>query len=390
MSNVPVSNSNEYAQEIKSWLLGRVEKRRQTHSIDSADRPELFHRVAMWWMFEGKQYGMLQGTLAASWSQVDHQVRRLLTTYNPVWRSVAAPEGETDWVATAFASATASRRVFVSRASHAGLGDLERQALLGWLEWITRCWLDYTAELGPPEGSSAELPWDTNCRDLSWFEPAQLKRWAHAAKRSRWPLLRTVVAESLRCVLEPQDIDQLPLPSDPPTLFELVCMVRILRFFDAEPSFIRWIDAARGNKVRLPGLTYRTQHTLSRDHVLSTYEFDHGLRDAFASAGIRAPARVDGWLTFDEPRAGFHGILVEAKSGTQGPEAAVYQLKAYRAALQQQLMARLVVWGVTESEFESPATTPHRFSPSADAQDHWVFSSASEIPLVLASAGLTP
>jgi len=106
----------------------------------------------MWWMFEGKQYGMLQGTLAASWSQVDHQVRRLLTTYNPVWRSVAAPEGETDWVATAFASATASRRVFVSRASHAGLGDLERQALLGWLEWITRCWLDYTAELGPPEG----------------------------------------------------------------------------------------------------------------------------------------------------------------------------------------------------------------------------------------------
>jgi hypothetical protein len=167
-------------------------------------------------------------------------------------------------------------------------------------------------------------------------------------------------------------------------------MVRILRFFDAEPSFIRWMDASSGNKVRLPGLTYRTQHNLSRDHVLSTYEFDHGLRDAFASAGIRAPARVDGWLTFDEPRAGFHGILVEAKSGSQGPEAAVYQLKAYRAALQRQHPVRLLVWGVTESEFESPASDRDRFAPSGDGQDHWVFSDARQISQVLSSAGLEP
>jgi hypothetical protein len=164
-------------------------------------------------------------------------------------------------------------------------------------------------------------------------------------------------------------------------------MVRILRYFDAEPSFIRWIDASSGNKVRLPGLTYRTQHSLSRNHVLSTYEFDHGLRKALEAAGMRAPTRVDGWLTFDEPRAGFDGILVEAKSGTQGPEAAVYQLKAYRAALQQQLAARLLVWGVTESAFERPASAGDRFAPSADGQDHWVFSSAGEIGDVLSSTG---
>ena len=57
----------------------------------------------------------------------------------------------------------------------------------------------------------------------------QLRQWAHVTRRSRWPLLRDVVAETLRTVFEPDALDHVPLPTDHATLFELLCLVRIAR-----------------------------------------------------------------------------------------------------------------------------------------------------------------
>ena len=87
--------------------------------------------------------------------------------------------------------------------------------------------------------------------------------------------------------MEPESLDRLPLPSGRESVFELLCVVR--------------------------------------------------------------PRRFDALVTFDKPRAGFHGILLEAKSGAQSFADTVHQLKAYRAALKEQLPGPLLVWGVVES-----------------------------------------
>jgi len=123
---------------------------------------------------------------------------------------------------------------------------------------------------------------------------------------------------------------------------------------------------------------------------LSTDEFDNGLREAMERHGVRVHQRIDGWLVFDEPRAGFDGVLVEAKSGdSQSPHDTIYQLKAYRAALKTPSRQRLLISGITKAPVERREPLP--VSPSAVAEpiDHWVFSSADDIGTVLASLGLT-
>lgn len=388
---MPDSSAEHWADEIRSWLLGRVATTRDRGKIQSRGvSGSLPRRAELWWILEGKRYPWFESSLSSDWAFIEHQIRRLLSTYNPVWRPLTAPEGQTDWVASAFATATSNRPMFVSKASSAGLAESERRALLGWQSWITQQWSEFTSAVGVPVGCNPLLPWQAGPVRPRTFDARQLRRWAHTAKRSRWPLLRNVVAESLRCVLEPQELHQLPLPTDSNVLFELLCMVRILDALEGAPTSVRWLDPENDNTVRLPGLRYHFQYNLDRGQVLRTDEFANGLREAMARHRVRVHQRIDGWLVFDEPRAGFDGVLVEAKSGDyQKPHDTIYQLKAYRAALKTRSRQRLLIWGITKAPVELREPLPVAPSTAAEPTDHWVFSSAEDIADVLASLGLT-
>jgi hypothetical protein len=386
--------TTRYAEEIRAWLLGRIEKKRDSGIIPQVHERTLPPRALFWWIFEGKNYRWLEGPLCTAWMTIEQHARRLLGTHNPTWKIVDVPEGETDWLASAFASLTSYRPTFVSRASKPGLNEDEREALLGWLQWVRVKWEEYTDAVGVPIGVIGNLPWVADDALLRGVDTRRLRRWAHTAKRSRWPLLRNVVAESLRCIFEPQELDRLPLPSDHATLFEMFCMVRILGTLEPVPDHVRWLDyETNRNRVELPGLTYHFQHTLPRDNVLGTAEFDHGLRKATERHEVRVPSRADGWLVFASPHAGFHAILLEAKSGSQPFDAAIHQLKCYRAALKPQAPGRILVWGIVEQaeDIELIKDSLDQLREDASTRVHedlWVFSSAEHIHNVLISIGL--
>jgi hypothetical protein len=391
------ARSAEYAKEIRDWMVGRVSSAPAVGgTVPKRDRlPQ--GRILYWWILEGKLYPWLDASLADSWQEIEAHARRLLGSYNPRWSATDAPEGETDWLSSALQSVTASRRVFVSRASRPGLDDDERRALKGWVAWISWLWTDYQRELRSEEAAAERIAELAPLGSVVGAGPAQIDRrtllsWARIAKRSRWPLLRNVVSESIRAFFEEQQIDRLPLPADHATLFELLCMVRILSCLEATPKHVRWLDRSQNkNEIQTKGMVYAYQHTLSKQDVLGTMEFGEGLREAMVRYEVRTPKLIDGWLRFDKPVAGFAGVLVEAKSGAQLYGDAVLQLKAYRAALRKQGAGRLLVWGITEEpgkapEFDLVRDAPVEAGPYAD--DCWVFSSAGEIGKVLAGVGL--
>jgi len=385
--------ANDYAQEIRSWLVARIGKQIGTGEIRPVTEAHLPPRALLWWIFEGKLYPWLEGSLCESWQIIDNHARCLLGTYSPIWREVDIPEGETDWLASAFRSVTSNRSVYVCRASRPGLDDKERIALMGWLEWVRVNWAEYVTHVTPPAGVSAELPWGEDDLGISMPDPRLIRRWAHTAKRSRWPLLRTVVAESFRCTFEPQELLKLPLPDDHATLFELVCMVRILGALEPTPDHIRWLDLENSrNRLEVAELSYAFQHHIPAETVLATSEFDYGLRNAMLRQNVRVPQRADGWLEFKEPRNGFKGILIEAKSGSQSFDATLLQLKCYRAALKRLVPGRFIVWGIVEqvdpNSENAAINVPTLSTPDTDT-DQWVFSSADQIGPVLQRFGLT-
>jgi hypothetical protein len=125
--------------------------------------------------------------------------------------------------------------------------------------------------------------------------------------------------------------------------------------------------------------------------VLATDEFDHGLRRGVTAFGIRVPRYIDGWLAFDEPRAGVNGILIEAKSGSQGPSAAVYQLKCYRAALRQMTPGPLLVWGIAEEwQDRGVDVGSAALMQRGEDDDLWVFSTADQIPEIMMALAFGP
>ena len=207
------------------------------------------------------------------------------------------------------------------------------------------------------ESKFPQFPWGARPEYKRVTEKNSLRRIAHVARRSRWPLLRNIVAESIRCVLEPQELDKLPLPSeeDYSTLFELVCMVRILKEIKPTPGCIRWMDNYQGNnRVELPGvLTLFFQHSIKAHHLQDSDSIEAGLKKALNRHKIMPARDADGWFEFDEDQdcRGFNGILVEAKSGiTQDFRDAVPQLRIYRSALNPSEKQRLLVWGIVEKE----------------------------------------
>jgi hypothetical protein len=334
-------------------------------------------RVQLWWLLEGKQFPLIGGSLSRCWSEVLKQARRLLAVHSPADQSVQVPEGEIDWVSSALQRITSGRTEFRVRASRTGLSDDERTALAEWTDWIGRKWAEYVASVG--------VIADVGVEPIAKPGPDRIKWWAHIAGRSRWPLLRHVVTGSLRVFLEEDvELDAIPLPTEHWRLFELLCMVRVLRTLEDFPRTIRWLDASLGNAIHAGGCKVSMQHR-PRHPVLDTNEFAPELRAAIDRHDVRVPTLIDVLLEFNAPRARFAGLLIEAKSGAQGPEASIPQLRAYRAALRAQGSGRLLVWGIVETSW--PWVAPPREELAGDT-DVWVFSDADHIGRVLADVGL--
>jgi hypothetical protein len=141
------------------------------------------------------------------------------------------------------------------------------------------------------------------------------------------------------------------------------------------------------NIVRLHGVTCHYQEALDRQRVLATPDYTGGLAavvDVFGVGGI--PNRVDLAFDFDEPRAGFAGLIVEAKSGKQLYQDAVTQLRTYRAARARQPGSRYLIWGIVEGAHD-PAVTRDQvkraLAATAEPDDVWLFSGADAIGDVL-------
>ncbi len=386
------SAATTYASEVRDYLLGRLE----THHADDAAAAQeslLPRRYLSWWLFEAKRYAGLEGPLARQWTSVARQVRRLRAAHSPRRKDVLSPEGEMDWLGSALASVTSGGRRYVARTSGLGLADDERDALEGWLGWLGEAWSMYVSNLGLLPGVADELPTELLVGAPVAATIQRLRRWAHTARRSRWPLLRNIVAEMLRVTLEPQEIDRLPLPTEHSRLFQLVCLVRALRTIAPTDRQLRWLDLeAGGNTVRVGGVTCHFETSLSEESVRASAAYPDELVCALIRHGLPLSRRVDLLFKLEPALHGFASLLVECKSGeTQKPKDALEQMRLYRAVLRDRFPEPMLVLGVVEA---GPVATSAvqgalRGELVAPARhDAYVFCSGDELPAVLAAAGL--
>jgi hypothetical protein len=368
-----------WADEIRQYLLGRLSTTVVVGPLPQPERESLRHApIRQWWTLEGKQYATLGGPFAPNVSKAVRLARQLDSTFNPRIRRSERPEGDVDWPST-FAQGPRIRPEYVVRSSGTGLNEAERAALRGWAEWIHDEWVEYFKDDAAPP---AIWPRANAARVLS---PEQLRRWALIARRSRWPFLREVVAETLRPLFEASDIDLIPLPSNRADLFELLCLVRIARRLGRLGRGIRWLDReSTSNTVAWENLTCWYQCGIDRAGILQAPGFSGPLAVAIEELGVNVPERADLVFEFQTSTSGFDGLIVEAKSGDQDYDATVEQLRAYRAGWDGP-GSRYVIWGIVErtaSRFEE-ARFARVLQRCAATEDLWVFSTADDIDIVL-------
>jgi hypothetical protein len=219
--------------------------------------------VRRWWILEGKRYSTFDGPLAENWGWVIQSIWRLGETFNPRLRLSDRPDGVVDWGYTLARGPHQLRPEYVVRSSSIGLDEEEYAALRGWVRWIADEWDEYTHSVG----IESHAEWRNFAMDVQGpFTLERLRRWAYTARRSRWPLLRGIVAESIRPVLEPEELDRTPLPSEEAKLFELLCLVRIARCVASPPRELRWISAdIADNTIKLDGVRVYYQQSLDLD-----------------------------------------------------------------------------------------------------------------------------
>jgi hypothetical protein len=186
-------------------------------------------------------------------------------------------------------------------------------------------------------------------------------------------------------LLEPEELDRLPLPADRSRLFELLCLVRIARFFVPNPKDVRWLNKeTTGNVLRIGNLTCYYQQALPRDRVLATPDYRGSLARSVNVFGVGLPRSVDLAFDFDETRSGFDGLVIEAKSGGRQYGDTVAQLRTYRAA--RGSGGRYVVWGVVEEPDTDPQPSEALKAlagATPQTEDLWVFSGVTAIADVL-------
>lgn len=383
---VSQSAADAWAREIRDYLMGRLSTNARIEPLRVVEPSQLAHRppIRRWWIFDGKQYATLDGPLGRNWETAIQLARRLDDTFNPKLRLSDRADGVVDWGQTLARGPHRFRPEYVVRSSGVGLDEAEQDALRGWARWIGNEWVEYTRAV-PNE---QRVEWGSFAAEVEGpFTDDRLRRWAHTARRSRWPLLREVVAESIRPVLEPTELDRVPLPSDPSQLFELLCLVRIAQCVAPPPRELRWINnESTNNIVRLEGVTCYYHQALNRETVLASPDYAGSLAAAIDVFHVGIPKIVDLAFDFDEPRAGFDGLIVEAKSGTQLYRHAVAQLRTYRAARPRRPGSRYLLWGVIEGPDDAELTrdqVTRALAATDDGDDVWLFSSADAIGVVL-------
>ena len=178
-------------------------------------------------------------------------------------------------------------------------------------------------------------------------------------------------------MLEPEDLDRIPLPADA-KLFELLCLVRIARVLAPLPKELRWLDPdMTDNVLRLEGLRCFYQQSLARDEVLATPEYSGSLKAAITAFGVRIPRFIDLAFDFDVTRSSFDGIIVEAKSGSQQFGDTTSQLRF--AERPRRPRSRFIVWGIVERTDGPDATAElvrNVLAATGSSDDVWLFSSA--------------
>jgi len=383
-----------WGDEIRDFLLGRMSKNRAAVRLPGPHTTMLDHPpIRRWWIFEGKYYSSIGGTLARRLGEALRLARLMERTFNPRLKLSEHVDGSVDWGATLARGPAGPIPEYVLRSSGVGLGEEERNALRGWLGWI--------ADQSGIYRDSWTFPGQQEDLDALWLTAEamevdgaptieQLRRWSHAARRSRWPLLRDLVAESFRTMLEPEVLDQVPLPTERARLFEILCLVRIAKCLPGIPKDLRWLDNEMGqNTLHLPGVTCRYQMNLPWENVRTTVFYAGGLSEAAEVFDLPARHAVDLLFEFDKPMNGLDGILIEAKSGGQGFSAAVEQLRIYRAAHQRRPGSRWVVWGIVEAPAGGPPTAGQvqwlETAVGKNGGDVWTFSGADYIPQIMAT-----
>jgi hypothetical protein len=128
--------------------------------------------------------------------------------------------------------------------------------------------------------------------------------------------------------------------------------------------------------------------------VLSSGEFDHGLRDAMLRQNVGVHGRADGWLEFLPGHKHWEGVLVEAKSGSQDSSAAIFQLKCYGSVIRPRVSRPILFLGITEKPVERSGLEKTlgelRKVQGNQAGDFWAFCSPGDLDEVLEAAGMVP
>jgi len=386
LGNVTTDETYLWAKEIRNFLLGRLSTNSVVVPLLADQRLTIRHnRIRRWWIFEGKHFPVLGGNIASNWDRAKILARALDQTYNPRLRLNDRIDAFVDWPATIARGLGQTPRSYVVRTSGIGLNEDERAALCGWIGWVDGEWSTYS-NLSKPS------IWRGYYKDIGTPSDSQLRRWLHISRRSRWPFLRQVVAETLRPSIEPVDLDRIPLPSDRATLFELLCLVRIAQQVAKPPNDLRWFDhTICNNTLELCGATLLYQYTLDSQKVLETPWYAGGLASAVRVFNLSLPRRVDLIIEFPKPRNEFDGIIVEAKSGDQSFEATIHQLRIYSSAYNRRPGSHYLCWGIVERAKEKSvdlAGTAHLRRGAIDG-DLWAFSGPEAIPDVLNSVGLS-
>jgi hypothetical protein len=140
---------------------------------------------------------------------------------------------------------------------------------------------------------------------------------------------------------------------------------------------IRWLHPeVSDNTLQFDSMRCRYQLTFGLDEVLSASLLPDDVRTGARRHELNLHRRADALFELENPIAGFRELLVEAKSGAQGPDAALFQLMLYRDVLARRLGRLPLSWAITEAE---PSVSSKAFDGP------WAFSSANGIELLLAT-----